>query len=386
MSVIESETMREVTASLGDGHYAILETIREGRLYMAEKAGKRFVLKTAGGAKGLEMLKREYELSIGLSHPGLAYVFTWEEFSPIGPCLVQEYVDGETLTGWLKGSPGIKERRRVFGELLSAASYLHKKGIVHNDLKPDNILVSRSGGSLKLIDLGFADSDVHMDHSLGGTLGYASPELVAGKMVDARSDIYSLGRLLQDVFPGRYRSVVRRCLRPDPDRRFPSVEALSRALAGRRVALWVSMGLVAGGLIVWSVLRKPNVVQVPVTVEVESDSLRSVVDSLQGVIDALGKEKAENEAALKAAKAKVEASYRRAIPAFRKALREARTREEATAAWMGFVENQKEVNFDIPAATPETVRPTLRDYVLQRNSEIQTQLSAELTARMQELE
>ena len=386
MSEIESETMREVTVSLGDGHYTILETIREGRLYLAEKAGKRFVLKTAGGAKGLEMLKREYEMSIGLSHPGLAYVFTWEESSPIGPCLVQEYVDGETLTGWLKGSPGMKERRRIFGELLSAVAYLHKKGIVHNDLKPDNILVSRSGGSLKLIDLGFADSDVHMDHSLGGTLGYASPELVAGKQVDARSDIYSLGRLLQDVFPGRYRSVVRRCLRPDPGRRFPSVEALSRTLAGRRMALWIALGIFAGSLVVWSLLRKPDVVQVPVAVEVESDSLRSVVDSLQGVIDAFKKEQAENEAALEAAKAKVEASYRRNIPVFRKALREARTRKEAAAAWMGFVENQKEVNFDIPAATPEAVLPALRDYVLQRNSEIQTQLSAELTARMQELE
>ncbi len=100
---MESETLREISTGLGVGEsYTVLSTIKEGRLYLAARAGKRFILKTSdGSAKGIEQLKREYELSIGLSHPGLAYVFTYEEFSPVGPCIGLENVVGETLTEWL---------------------------------------------------------------------------------------------------------------------------------------------------------------------------------------------------------------------------------------------------------------------------------------------
>ena len=163
MSGFESETLREVTTRLDSGEYRIVSTLKEGRLYIAEKAGKRFVLKTAAGAKGMEQLKREYELSIGLSHPGLAFVFTYEEDSPVGPCLVQEFVDGETLTLWLSGNPSSRERRCIYSELLAVVGYLHQKGVVHNDLKPDNILISKASGALKLIDLGFADDDTHLE-------------------------------------------------------------------------------------------------------------------------------------------------------------------------------------------------------------------------------
>ena len=85
-------------------------------------------------------------------------------------------------------------------------------------------------------------------------------------------------------------------------------------------------------------------------------------------------------------KAKVDAVYFRIIPKFRKDLAAATTQKEAADAWMAFLEGEKKVNFDIPAATPEAVRPALRDYVLQRNGEIQSLLSTELTARFAELQ
>ena len=216
MSDWNSETLREVTENLDDGHYTILSFLKEGRLYLAERAGKRLVLKTVRGEDGrsLEMLKREYELSASLSHSDIAFVFTWEELSPVGPCIVQEYVDGRSLRVWLTEKPSIQERRRIFREPLSVVAYLHRKGLTHNDLKPENLMVTRTDNSLKLIDLGFSDDGVHLSHSLGGTRGYASPELMAGEKVDARSDIYSLGVLLREMFPHRFGRIVRRCLQP----------------------------------------------------------------------------------------------------------------------------------------------------------------------------
>ena len=385
MSEIVSETLREVTSSLDDGKYRIVSTLKEGRLYLAEKAGKRFVLKTAAGAKGLEMLKREYELSIGLSHPSLAYVFTWEEDSPVGPCIVQEYIDGRSLGRWLSENPSRKERKRIFSQLLSVVDNLHKKGIIHNDLTPENILISRVGDTLKLIDFGFADDDSHLSHSLGGTRDYASPELLAGEKVDARSDIYSIGRLMQDIFPGRYRNIIRHCLNRNPEKRYPAVGALERTFKRRRLPLKIASAAVVAGLLVFPIFRKPKVVEVPIVVEVESDSLRAVVDSLTKVIADRDKEQADQKAALDNAKARVEAVYARAIPAFRKTLSEAKTTQEVTDAWLAFLETQKEVNFVIPEATPESVRPALRDYIIQRNNEILPAVGEEMNDRLFEL-
>ncbi len=397
MSIMVSETLREVTSRLDDGHYSVVATLRERRLYLAEKAGKRFVLKTADGAKGLEMLKREYELSIGLSHPSLAYVFTWEEDSPVGPCIVQEYVDGRSLSRWLAEKPTQKERRRVFAELLSVVEYLHRKGIIHNDLTPENILISRADNALKLIDLGFADSDACIQKALGGTLGYASPELVAGAPVDARSDIYSLGRLMREVFPRRYRRIASRCLHADPARRYPSVATLASALRRRIVPLWIALGLVATALLAWPLLRSPKPAPSPIPAVVDSlqtaldslqtgiDSLQTDLDSLNGVIASNDAAAAANAAALAKAKARVEAVYSRAIPAYRAALRAATTPDEVTAVWLALGDDLREVNFDIPDSSPEPIRPALRDYILSRNNTILHTLSADQASRLREL-
>ena len=384
MSAIVSETMREVTPSLDDGRYVVVSMLREtprARLYLAEKAGKRFVLKAPqpDSAQSLEMLKREYELSIGLSHPSLAYVFTWETESPVGPCLVQEYVDGRSLDEWLSEKPVKKERRRVFEHLLTAVAYLHGKGVVHNDLTPANILISRADGSLKLIDLGFADDNTHLARSLGGTRRYASPELIAGSRTDARSDIWSLGCLMQDLFPHRYGRIIRRCLRPNPAQRWPSVTALRRAMGARRRIAWIAAGLLATGLILWPFFRPARVV------EVQSETLLATVDSLQNALSEREAADASNESALKEAKARVDAVLSRAASTFRKRISNASTPEAITEAWMAFTEDIKAVNFDIPTAAPEAIRPLLRDYIIERNNYLLPRLSEEMTARINAL-
>lgn len=352
MSAIVSETMREVTPSLDDGRYVVVSMLREtprARLYLAEKAGKRFVLKAPrpDSTQSLEMLKREYELSIGLSYPSLAYVFTWETESPVGPCLVQEYVDGRSLDEWLSEKPVKKERRRVFEHLLTAVAYLHGKGVVHNDLTPANILISRADGSLKLIDLGFADDNTHLARSLGGTRRYASPELIAGGHTDARSDIWSLGCLMQDLFPHRYGRIIRRCLRPVPARRWPSIEALRRAWRNRSLPILIPAVAV-------TILLSATLLLLP-------------------------------QIRLLQAKSRVDAVYEQAIPEFRESLCNATTLQEATDAWICFTERLKVINFDIPNATPEALRPTLREYALDRYNALAPSLSEELSKRISEL-
>ena len=363
---MESETLREITPGLDYGEsYTLLSSLKEGHLYLAAKAGKRFILKTSdGSAKGIERLKREYELSIGLSHPGLAYVFTYEEESPVGPCIVQEFVDGETLAEWLGHNPSAKQRRRIVSELLSVSAYLHRKGVIHNDLKPENILITRSGQSLKLIDLGFADNDTYAEKAVGGTRAYASPELLAGGRVDAASDVYSIGLILRDIAPDRYRTIVRRCLQNNPARRYASAGELERAWKRRLLPAWIALAAI---------------------VALALGCLLYAYIGTQKELAALKEAEAARSEALSAAKAEVDAWYDREVPVFLEALSNARTRQEVSDAWGAFSDKTSVINTDLPARTPEDVRPALRDYVFHRYNTTFPSLQDSLYKRLREV-
>lgn len=200
-------------------------------LYRITRSGRYFLIKTTkdNSPQARAMLRREYELSIGCDHPHLVHVYLFEEESPVGPGIVMEYIEGRTLDRFLAENPAPAVRRRIFEELLSVVDYLHKRGIVHNDLKPENILISRNGDRLKLIDFGLSDNDAQLLRTPGCTPAYASPEHMSGALQpDLRSDIYSIGRLMQLLFGGKYARIVRRCLQTDRNRRFENVESLQR--------------------------------------------------------------------------------------------------------------------------------------------------------------
>ncbi|MCQ2153399.1 MAG: protein kinase [Bacteroidales bacterium] len=253
---MQSETLREVGNNIdfSDGYSDILllKESPRGRIYTATRAGKRFILKAAAGdgARDIEALKREYEMTMSITHPFIIYVFTYESESPVGPCIVMEYVDGRTLSEWLSERPSRRERTRLFGQLLDAIEYLHAKGLLHNDLSAENILVNRVGNSLKLIDFGFSDDDIHyLGRERGCTRRYASGELLAGSPADARSDIYSTGVLMREIFGRRFIRISRRACHKTPEHRYRSVTALRKAwLRARRLPLCLIVLLALAGL------------------------------------------------------------------------------------------------------------------------------------------
>ena len=206
-------------------------------LYRVRKAGKYFIIKTPKYKTGqsLAMLKREYELSIGRQHPYVVNVFTFEESTVVGSGIVMEYVDGRTLSAFLAENPSQAMRRRVFEQLLQAVAYIHRSGIVHNDIKPENILVTRADNDVRLIDFGLADDDAHyLTRTLGCTPLYASPELLMQeKEIDARSDIYSLGMIMHDIFGNRHLRIAGRCLCAQKEKRYSNAEQLLAAFRHR---------------------------------------------------------------------------------------------------------------------------------------------------------
>ena len=181
------------------------------------------------------LLRREYEIARKLQHPYIASSFFYLDESPVGEAIMMEYVQGRTLANFVAMHPSRAMKRKVLGQVLDAVEYLHAQGLLHNDLKPDNVMVTTLGSDVKIIDFGFSESEAdYLNRHLGGTPGFSAPEVMepdASAPSSASSDIYSLGAIIRMLFPKRYRGIVKKCRHADARRRFPDVPSLRRALA-----------------------------------------------------------------------------------------------------------------------------------------------------------
>ncbi|HEV2634417.1 MAG TPA: serine/threonine-protein kinase [Actinocrinis sp.] len=152
-------------------------------------------------------LRREARTLASLSHPRLAQVY---DFCEKGDCtfIVMEFVDGESLADRLtREPPPPAEAARIIAQCASALDTAHQAGIVHRDVKPSNIMLTGSGGNVKLIDFGIAattePSNTTATVGLIGTVAYLAPERAAGAQATAAADVYSLGVVLYRLLAGR---------------------------------------------------------------------------------------------------------------------------------------------------------------------------------------
>ena len=214
-----------------------------------------------------ERFVREARMAARLSHPHIIPIHAVEEIGDF-VWFVMAFVDGETLGARVRREGALKpaEAGRILREVAWALAYAHGQGVVHRDVKPDNILLERGSGRALVADFGIARSvqapGVSAEHELVGTPEYMSPEQASAEPLDGRSDLYSLGvvayyalsgrlpftsptvagLLAQHLgkmppalaVPGAPRSMIgaiERCLAKDPAQRPQSGEELAAALA-----------------------------------------------------------------------------------------------------------------------------------------------------------
>ena len=145
-----------------------------------------------------ERFLREARTAAGLAHPNIVPVHAVEDHGDV-VFFVMGYVEGETLGRRVSraGPLPASEATRVLRDLAWALAYAHGRGVVHRDIKPDNILLDRGSGRALVSDFGIArvadaPSSLTIDGHVMGTAQYMSPEQAAGESVDGRTDLYAL--------------------------------------------------------------------------------------------------------------------------------------------------------------------------------------------------
>src|ERR1043166_8607431 len=215
--------LEDLRARLGDRYRIERELGRGGMgaVYLARdiKLDRPVALKVlpAGYAASpalRERFLRETRLAASFSHPNIVPVYAVEEADDL-LAFVMSYVEGESLTERVKraGPIGARDTVRLLQDVGYALAYAHGRGIVHRDIKPDNIMIERATGRAMVMDFGIARviaapeaAAVEGLTRIGevvGTPEYMSPEQATGDRVDGRSDLYALGLTAWFALTGR---------------------------------------------------------------------------------------------------------------------------------------------------------------------------------------
>ncbi len=197
------------------GRYRVLRKIGGGGMadvYLCEDLtlGRRVALKVLlsrflDDPNFVERFRREAKAAAGLNHANLVSIYDWGEVDGTY-FIVMEYVEGETLKDLVRrrGRLGGSEAVHISLQLLAALEFAHRTGIVHRDIKPQNVMLDRDGNA-KVTDFGIAraaDSGMTEAGSILGTAQYLAPEQARGQRVDERSDLYSVGIVLYEMLTG----------------------------------------------------------------------------------------------------------------------------------------------------------------------------------------
>ena len=255
-------------------------------LYSGIRYGRKFLIKAVRDGFSNTKLQQEKEFNLGIKlvHPNIMSTYSLEEVEDLGLCIVSEWIEGVTLSEWLKSKQNIGARRRVFMQILDALEYIHSLQLVHHDIKLDNIMVTTNGTNVKLIDFGLSNTD----------------DAVLTETNNVRKDIIGVGKIMKRMFASsglfgtsRYPITTRRSLHGE----YENIAALRKAFLRRNVvAKWlyalllISAILLSAGLInerIQEKIKQQEIMEVVKnSVDIDIQKMYDAINSTNTYVDA----------------------------------------------------------------------------------------------------
>ena len=217
-------------------------------VYTAKKFGKWVMLKTlrpelADNADAKAMIEKEFDVRYNLAHPNIIMINDFEDVPGIGRCIITDDVYGDSLRKLIDNHQLTAEHiKKLKTSLPSALKYIQENHIIHHPIRPERIIFTENVGNLKLIDVGFDQSNALSPH-------------------DTAEDIYNYGIIVLEalessgVHDPTLRHVAERCISADPKRRYKTIDALQLAIdhrSGTRLYIMVIVFLlIMIALLIW---------------------------------------------------------------------------------------------------------------------------------------
>lgn len=248
-------------------------TYGNSRLFTASYNGRKVIIKAlkaehANDPKCRRNLKEEYEITSQLEHKFIRKALGFETIQGLGDCLILEYIDGKSLAEHVRvGTLNEKQIKTVLVDLCDGLNYMHQRGIIHCDLKPENVIVTANDGRAKIIDIGLPETEYKTDRELLIKENeFIAPELIKGEEGDPRSDVYSLGKIIEFISErnllSQFKSVATHCTQFSREQRFDNImevrSLLTKGISAIKIILLI---LILGALAVAAYLYIPKIIE-----------------------------------------------------------------------------------------------------------------------------
>jgi len=211
------------------------------QVFTATNNGKKVVVKAlkpqcANDPACKELLRQEYETTSILDNKYIRKALDFVQIEGLGDCIIFEYIEGKSLAEHVRvGTLSEKQVKSVLTEVCDGLYYLHRNGIVHCNLNPDNIMVTAGDYRVKLIDIGIPETKQDADRELLiKEMEFIAPEIIKGEDYDSRADVYSIGKIMEFIgernISKQFGNVATHCTQFSKEQRFDNISDVRSAI------------------------------------------------------------------------------------------------------------------------------------------------------------
>ena len=251
----------------------LIHTSRYGnsRVFTANCNGKKVIVKALKEeyAKDLackESLKQEYETTSFLENKYIRKALDFVQIEGLGDCIIFEYIDGKSLAEHVRvGTLSEKQVKNILAEVCDGLYYMHRNGVVHCNLSPENIMVTANDCRARLIDIGVPETKQDADRELLiKEMEFVAPEIIKGEEIDSRSDIYSLGKIMEFIgernISKQFGAIATHCTQFSREQRYDNISDVRSAISkGHNFVKLIVFLVLAAILAVLAVIYVPKI-------------------------------------------------------------------------------------------------------------------------------